>query len=133
MSLPSTDVDSAWYGPEAETFVTIRAEMVPYLILDYSTDSLDRLEAFIAAQFDPPGTRDPGQSLPVGIGCYLGEVIRRNLGGYWNRSGRPEISGLGQIKAIYPIQKAGKRFANGPTDSLTTYFQVVAGYMGRQE
>jgi hypothetical protein len=133
VSAPGPANSPGRYRREAETFVAIMADLAPHLALDYSAASIERLEAFIAATFDPPVSRDPGPSLPVGVGCYAGEVIRRTLGGHWNREGRPELNALGPIEAIFPLDKARKRFANGPMDSLVAYYSVVAQYARKQE
>ncbi len=102
--------------------------MVPDLPLDYTAESIPALEQFIARQFDPPGSKYVGENLIIGVGCYVGEVIVRALGGHWNTEGKPEINGIGPIEAIFPINKAKKRFENGPADSLVHYFETVARY-----
>jgi hypothetical protein len=114
------------YQAEAGTFLAIMGEMAPQLGLDYTVDSLQRLENFISEHFDPPGSKFVGETLPVGIGCYVGEVIIRNIGGHWNLEDKPEINGLGPIEAIYPIEKAQKRFENGREESLAWYYHAVA-------
>lgn len=86
------------------------------------------MEDFVSKNFDPPGSKFVGESLVVGMGCYVGEVIVRTLGGFWNREGRPEINSVGPIQAIFPIQKVAKRFRNGPTDSLVHYYRTVEKY-----
>lgn len=125
MTSSNTDQQSR-YAEEAGTFLTIMDEMAPQMGLDYSVESLQRLEQFICEHFEPPGTKPVGETLPVGIGCYLGEVIIRNLGGHWNEEGKPEINEIGPIEAIYPIEKAIKRFENGKSDSLSWYYHSVA-------
>lgn len=121
-----TDADSK-FAAEAAVFLNIMDEMAPQIGLDYSVDSIQRLENFIAEHFDPPGSRQVSDSLVVGIGCYLGEVIIRHLGGHWNHDGRPEINRIGgAVEAVYPIDKARKRFENGPGDSLAwAYHSIV--------
>ena len=115
------------YQKEANTFVQIMHNMAPGLHLDYTAASIDRLEAFITKQFDPPDSKYVSENLPIGVGCYVGEVIIRTLGGHWHHN-QPEINNLGQVKRIFPLQKATKRFQNGPIDSLTTYYETVAKY-----
>ncbi len=119
-----TDTESK-YTAEAAVFLNIMDEMAPQIGLDYSVDSIQRLENFIAEHFDPPGSRQVSDSLVVGIGCYLGEVIIRHLGGHWNRQDRPEINQVGAVEAVFPIEKVRKRFENGPTDSLAWYYHSI--------
>ena len=126
---PTTNpADPPWYQREADTFIEIMREMVPDLRLDYSPESIGRLDRFIAREFDPPGSKHVGESLPIGVGCYIGEVVIRTLGGFWSKAGLPEVNAIGQIKAIFPIQKAVKRFKNGAEDSLVSYFDTIARY-----
>jgi hypothetical protein len=116
---------------EAARFVEIMGELAPQLRLDYSPASLETLEEFIAARFDPPGSSYVGEALPIGVGCYVGEVVVRNLGGRWQPDGAPVVVDVGgRIKRTYPVQKAHKRFDNGPEDNLAWFYKVVAKYAG---
>jgi hypothetical protein len=118
---------SPW-AAEAAVFVEIMGDLAPEVRLDYSPASLSSLEEFIARQFDPPGSSFFGESLAVGVGAYVGEVVIRNLGGRWEPDGAPVVVGIGRIERTYPVQKAHKRFSNGPADSLAWFYQVVARY-----
>ncbi len=113
------------YRDEAGTFLSIMDEMAPQIRLDYSVESLQRLDQFISEHFEPIGEKNVGETLPTGIGCYLGEVIVRNLGGYWNKEGKPEINGLGQIDAVFPIEKALRRFEGGKQEALAWYYHSL--------
>ena len=61
------------------------------------------------------------------FGAYLGEAIRRNLGGDWGYS---EQEGYflenvgGQVK-LFPFAKTLKRFKDGEGDSLGFYYVAV--------
>jgi hypothetical protein len=50
------------------------------------------------------------------------------VGGCWNKLGRAEINGIGEVQAIFPIQKALKRFKGGPLDSLAHYYGTILKY-----
>lgn len=121
-----------WYRQEANTFVQIVQNLVPEVQLDYTAGSIYTLERFIAEQFDPPRSNYVGDNLPIGIGCYIGEVIIRTVGGNWNSEGKPEINNIGPIQAIYPMQKALKRFKNGSEESLAWYYQTIVRYAGQE-
>ena len=94
--------------------------------LDYSVDSVQRLETFVAEHFDPPGSKQVDEWLIEGIGCYLGEVIIREKGGSWDEYNHPEIHHVGAIETIYPLEKARKRFEVGPGESLAFYYHSIA-------
>lgn len=114
------------YREEAGAFLSLMGEMAPHTALDYSLESLQRLDQFISEHFEATGTQAVGETLPVGIGSYLGEVIIRHLGGHWNVEGKAEINDIGPLEAIHPIEKAMKRFENGRKDSLAWYYHAVA-------
>jgi hypothetical protein len=123
---PDQQPPSINYYQEAGTFLTIMDEMAPQVALDYSVESLQRLDQFISEHFEPPGSKFVGETLPVGIGCYVGEVIIRHVGGHWNAEGKPEVNDIGPIEAIFPVDKAIKRFNNGKQDSLAWYYHSIA-------
>ncbi len=116
------------YGKEAEIFADIMRDLAPEVNLDYSPKSLENLDEFISKRFGPPGSAFVGDALMIGMGCYVGEVIIRNIGGYWSKLGKPEINEVNGIQAIFPIQKVVKRFRNGSIDSLPFYYATILKY-----
>lgn len=52
--------------------------------LDYTPESLSRVDGLLTAGLEEGGD-DPG-SLLLMTGCYVGEVIRRHLGGEWTQA-----------------------------------------------
>ena len=114
------------YQQEAGEFLTVMDEMAPQVGLDYSVESLQRLDQFISEHFDPPNAKHVSEALTLRIGCYLGEVLIRHVGGHWNEDGKPEINEVGPISAIYPIERAKMRFLNGKTEALSWYYHSIA-------
>ncbi|CAG0931393.1 hypothetical protein TFLX_02134 [Thermoflexales bacterium] len=131
MNVQTDHANPLRFSQEAQTFVSIMHDLAPALSLDYTAQSIQALEQFIAQTFDPPGSRYVGDSLIIGLGCYVGEVIVRLLGGRWSVEGKPEINGLGQIQAVFPLEKVKKRFQNGSEDSLISYWATVERYSRR--
>lgn len=123
-----TDIDSkpSRYEEEAGSFLSVMGEVASELRLDYSVESLQRLDQFITENFEPAGSKAIADSLPQGIGCYLGEVIIRNLGGDWSEEDKPEVVGISSLEPIQPIEKAHRRFQNGRQDSLAWYYHALA-------
>lgn len=119
-------VPKSRYQEEAGTFLSTMGEMAPQIRLDYSVESLQRLDQFISEHFDNNSAKEVGETLPLRIGSYVGEVIVRHLGGHWNEQGQPEINDVGLIDVIYPLEKAQKRFQNGKEDSLAWYYHSIA-------
>jgi hypothetical protein len=103
--------------------------------LDFSLESLVGLDAMLDRLFGRrwPGGR--GGKLDVDrfgamiepIGAYVGEALRRSVGGGW---GVNEEFGPGLLLPsgtwTFPLAKAEKRFRNGHEDSLALYASVMA-------
>ena len=53
--------------------------------LDYSVESLDALEGWLLRRYQEPGELQRESELVIwdGAGRYIGETIRRNVGGKW--------------------------------------------------
>lgn len=109
----------------AELFVEVMRAIEPGLRLDYSTHSVAALEGFVAGTFDPPGSVEIGPNLPVDMGCYLGETITRSLGGSWSQETPGQIDDVGEIRALWPVQKAFKRFQQGSEHDLARYLAQI--------
>jgi hypothetical protein len=119
-------------GDYAETFV--RQMKQKGVLLDYSEESLAFLEE-LTAQSD---TELRLASLPEAHrnllvfyhGCYLGEVMARNLGGVWRfdaanwaDSSLVFAYGSGGIQ-VFPFLKFWQRITETPQDhNLVTYYQ----------
>ena len=99
-------------------------------LADYSIESLKDVDRLIDENSkDGKPTPDGMLSKDLGtrmfsIGAYVGEVLRRNIGGDWwgdmndfmvkvNVELRLENGSV-----VWPMQKVGKRLNNGPEDSL---------------
>jgi len=94
--------------------------------LDYSLTSVQSLEAWIQDQVDTRKTKHDPQSLISAMGCYVGEVIVRNIGGHWTTiDNRAAIVDIGKITVASPLQKVTKRLTNGPSDGLYGYVQLI--------
>jgi hypothetical protein len=105
---------------------------------DFSMASLAEIDRFFDDQA-PGGTVKPDGLLSeqlgsrlFAIGSYVGETLRRNLGGEWaGNDADPEaeinialkLSGRG---TIWPVQRTMKRFRNGREDGIATYGAALA-------
>ncbi|KAB2855245.1 MAG: hypothetical protein F9K41_09425 [Sphingopyxis terrae] len=100
---------------------------------DFTLTSLGEIDRFFD-EHAPGGVARPDGLLSedVGsrifaIGSYVGETIRRQLGGEWigdDKDPQAEINvsiKLADGSIIWPIQRAMKRFRNGPDDSIAAY------------
>jgi hypothetical protein len=103
--------------------------------LDFSVESLVALDAMLDRLFGrrwPIGRNGRLDAARFGpmiepIGAYVGETLRRSVGGTW---GVNEEFGPGLLLPsgtwTFPLGKAEKRFHNGHDDSLAFYGSVVA-------
>jgi hypothetical protein len=107
----------------AETITRITQGQYP---LDFTQQSLENLESFQAA---PNFAGD--------LGCYVGEVIIRTLGGQWEEDGALRIYHPQRrdelLATISPISKARKRMTHGKEDNLAFFVQAIADNLKEME
>jgi len=100
--------------------------------LDGTIESFRELDRFYDDQHRPGGLLDGkvGDKL-FAVGSYMGEVFRTELGGVWETD---DDDPLGEVNiavrlpsgtVCWPVQRAGKRFQNGPEDGLYAYGLVT--------
>ena len=109
----------------ADLFVEVMRAIAPDLSLDYTPTSVAALESFVASTFDPPGSVEIGPNLPVDMGCYVGETIARAFGGAWSQETPGQLDQVGEIRSLWPVQKAFKRFQHGAEHDLGAYLGQV--------
>lgn len=122
-------LDVAPATAQAAAFVDIMGDLAPQVRLDFTPQSLKALDAFIGATFEGPSASPAPDSLQADVGAYVGEVIRRNIGGTWSADGSLRDVG-GEVSQIDSFGKARKRFANGDEDSLAWFYEVVRRHAG---
>lgn len=101
---------------------------------DFSLESLREVERFFV-EHSTKGKATPGGWLAERVeprifilGCYIGEVIRRQCGGTWfvgDASGMNYEIRFPNGGIIWPVQRAAKRFHNGPEDNVHVYGVVM--------
>ncbi|MFG2039106.1 hypothetical protein [Dactylosporangium sp. NPDC048998] len=94
---------------------------------DFSPSSLWEIERFLSTEA-PDGRPRPrgllGKDLDARVsmvGGYVGEVIRRRLGGAWVRDGDHPALDLPDGARIRPVQQVQHRLVSGAVGSLTAY------------
>ena len=94
--------------------------------LDYSAESLALLDKIIDEHF--PKKQAPAMDTTLlTFGAYVGETIRRLLGGEWEETDNHELAlnKVGGIAQLFPMNKTRKRFENGIEDSLADFYVAV--------
>ena len=107
--------------------------------LDFRPDYLPLVEDLLTAALheeEDEGKTPVTEGLVGGVGCFLGEVIRRNagLGAAWRP---PETWGEGPVVevrdfALDPVGKARAFLNEGPEESLTFYANYVLDLLNEE-
>jgi hypothetical protein len=97
--------------------------------LDYETGYLPLVEELIMAALDEEESPPILDALVVGLGCFVGETIRRNASvpGYWRTSedwGDGLVVELGGLE-LDPIGKSRAFLQGGQEDSVAFYADYV--------
>ncbi len=98
------------------------------IILDYTPESLRKMDDAISTHFEEGEEPLPTTVLP--LGAYVGEVVRVNLGGDW-RLAEPltessvVITGSGGGHELYPFRRVEKRFVEGRGASLLAWYEAA--------
>lgn len=120
--------------PKAEGWLTENMRASGYS-LDGTIESFRELDRFFDEQSRPGGLLadgKPGSKL-FAVGCYMGQVFVRQLGGVWKTDdadpqGEVNIAvRLPDGSLLFPVQRAMKRLRNGGEDSLYVYGRFAAG------
>jgi hypothetical protein len=114
--------------------------------LDFSPRSIEDVELILARMHESiprklyeklykrGPTPEQMATLSLAYGAYLGEVIRREFGGTWNRedvNGEPAlVLVFGPGHKLYPPAKVWKRFTNGEADNVWTSYQLIREKLG---
>lgn len=103
--------------------------------LDYSPGSLESVDAQIEGMRDDGLTgEDVAEALFV-LGCYVGEVMARALGGRWIPTPRSPLADVSPWPMVVvlpggsawdPIGKAYKRLELGDSEYLPAFFAMAA-------
>jgi hypothetical protein len=101
--------------------------------LDYSDGSVEVVERLIREQLASRQRWSRGKvkkaNRPIAslAGAYLGEVMRRNLGGEWGWMPDYDVAAIQTPEGAWtsPPAKAQKRFDNGTEDDLVFYYDVI--------
>ncbi len=94
--------------------------------LDFSESSIQSLDPlFNDVEFTMRGGKsdDNVELLTRVWGAYLGEVIRRNIGGQWTSSSESGIGLQRDDNAIHPHDAVRKRLVDESADTLWQFYQ----------
>lgn len=83
-------------GLDPEGFPVEADRFAEVLDLDFSVESVAKVQAALKLNRSDPAV--------IGAGCYVGEVLRRTLGGAWQPDGT--LAGLGRVTETSPLAKA---------------------------
>lgn len=102
---------------------------------DHSLESLREIDRFFDEQGGPGGmlSEQRGQRL-FGLGAYIGDVLIRTYGGHWiaddhDPQGELNVAvELDDSSVVWPVQRAIKRYSNGPEDGIYIYGAALGSH-----
>jgi hypothetical protein len=111
---------------------------------DFTPASLWEIDRFFDEQTRKGGPRrwgllakDTGVRL-FSIGAYVGEVVRRDVGGEWEADDEDEQAELNLAlrlpddSVVWPVQRAIKRMRNGAEDGIVAYAVALGVHVGEK-
>jgi hypothetical protein len=108
--------------------------------LDYSPASLEMVDAQIESLREEGLTGEDAAELLFVLGCYLGEVIVRGLGGRWLATARSPLAEISPWPMVVvlpggsawdPIGKIYKRLELGDSEYIPGFFVAATASLGR--
>jgi len=108
--------------------------------LDYSPGTLEGVDAQVESLREEGLTSEDAAELLFVLGCYVGEVMARALGGRWVATVRSSLAELSPWPMVVQlpggsvwdaIGKVYKRFELGDAEYLPAFFAAAAGQLGR--
>ncbi len=117
----------------AEIAVTMVQQVDGYQ-LDYSPESLKAVDRILLNLHNQGVSPQSIQKTVISLGCYVGEVMVRNLGYKWDLPSETEravgfsMIGVRDKKGGFsnPIGKVYKRVQNGQEDSVVFFYAVFS-------
>jgi len=103
--------------------------------LDYSPDSLESVDAQIESFREEGMTGEDAAEALFVLGCYMGEVMARSLGGRWVATAQSPLASISPWPMVValpngstwdPIGKAYKRLELGDSEYLPAFLAAAA-------
>ena len=102
---------------------------------DHTLESLREIDRFFEEQSGPGGllSQQRGQRL-FGLGAYIGDVLIRTYGGHCvtdDQDPQGELIVAVQLdngSMVWPVQRAMKRYQNGPDDGIYLYGAALGSH-----
>jgi hypothetical protein len=99
------------------------------LDLDYSPQSLQLIDHAITKYH---GNQAALESTIATYGAYIGETVRRALGGTWKENDAgPALHDVGGSATVFPFSWAHKRFHNGEGDLIAFKYEALLKVLNR--
>jgi hypothetical protein len=96
----------------------------PDASLDYDSESVEWIDGYIERNREKWDDATK-MSLANVLGSFLGEVMILNLNAFWEEDENGFAVVFSDGNRAYPLNKAGKHIANGPEDSIYSFYQTA--------
>ncbi|HVR70491.1 MAG TPA: hypothetical protein VMT87_06560 [Vicinamibacteria bacterium] len=110
------------------------------LALDYTPGSLESVDAQVDSLREEGLTGEDAAEALFVLGCYVGEVMARALGGQWVATARSALAGISPWPMVVvlpggsawdPVGKVYKRLELGDSEYLPAFFAAAAAVRPR--
>jgi hypothetical protein len=94
---------------------------------DYAAENAPRLDALVDLFLESEPGADVVNSMVLGMGAYVGELIVRNGGGVWTfeqEAGAPGVRLTSDLVA-FPLSTVGRRITVGAEHSIAEFVEVA--------
>jgi hypothetical protein len=114
--------------------IVASAKNIDGVTLDYSVKSLEEVDRIIGRFHEQGKTVEEIAETVFGLGCYVGEVFVKNVGGSWLAATQEEIENVYGVPLIVqlknqvtanPIGKIIKRLENGDEDNIPYFYRGI--------
>jgi hypothetical protein len=123
---PDADDLPALMHSAAEAFVRV-AKAFGADWLDYSPDSVMRLDDFIDEAWGHYPRKGACESLIPSMGAYIGEALIRQTGAHWVR--QPDGTFGVELRGVaFPMSKVAKRFDRGLEHSIGHFYREITSH-----
>ncbi len=100
--------------------------------LDYSAESVRRLDALIAEWWPEQAPKDAYEAMAPAMGAYVGEVLTMDTGGHWVRD---DTRGFGvelRGQVVFPVTEVSRRFQLGSDNSISSFYDEISARWHRE-
>ncbi len=94
--------------------------------LDYSPESVMRLDELIAEWWPAAPPKETYETMVPAIGAYLGEVLVARIGAHWIRDPAQGYGVEYRDQVAFPMREVSRRFQLGPDHAIGLFYSQIS-------